>query len=173
MTTFIGIDPGGRNVGIIVRDGNQVLHSTTYYRPDDSAPVEWAVNVQKRAHEEIISKYPNAKIGIENVTKPNSHHQGQQKMLNPKFAIDLALVVGSFANAYPDAVIVRPGKNGSQPVDTYPVELQGRRPKTLPGVNEAKTRNHERSAWDVSVTAETLHRENKKLDSTNVEGIFG
>lgn len=173
MVQVIGIDPGGRNVGVSVRDGSQLLLSSTYYRPEDMEPVTWAVKVQQRIHEDIVLLYPNALIGIENVTVPNSHNQGKLKMLNPKFAIHLALVVGAFAASYPKAVMVRPGKNGSQPAETYPEALNGRRPKDLPGFNEAKSRNHERSAWDVAGNAEILHRENKVLDSSGVENIFG
>lgn len=147
----IGIDPGPKYVGVVIRDGDTLILSSTYVRPEDMTPVEWARTALQTVTEEVINHYPNAVIGIENVTVPNSHHQGKVAMMNPKHVIHLALVVGAFAGAYPDATMIRPGKNGSQPKENYPKELSGRRPKTLAGINQgAGTRDHEKSAWDVA-----------------------
>jgi hypothetical protein len=147
---IIGIDPGATNVGVSVRDGNEVLVSSTYVRPEDMPPVTWAIYVSKRAHDEIISKYPDALIGIEGVTVPNAYNMGKKNLMSPKYIIWTGIVVGAFASLYPQAVIVRPGKNGSQELSSYPDCLKGRRPKDLAGTTEAGTRNHEKSAFDVA-----------------------
>jgi len=166
MKTFIGIDPGARYTGVSVRKGDEVLLSSTYVRPQDMLPVTWAVYVVDAIRDEVISQFPEALIGIENVTIPNTHNGGKLNLMNPKPVIHLALVVGALATAFPDAVIVRPGKNGSQ--EKYPAVLEGRRPKDLPGEsNGAGTRNHERSAYDVAGIAEILHRDHYKLDTQN------
>lgn len=147
----IGIDPGARYVGVVVRDGDSLLLASTYVRPIDMTPIEWARTVPFRVKAEVTDLYPDALIGIENVTEPQSHFNGKKSFLNPKNLISLGLAVGAFALMYPDATIIRPGKNGSQPVESYPVGLVGRRPKDLAGINEkAGTRNHEKSAWDVA-----------------------
>lgn len=147
--TVIGIDPGGTNVGVSVRVGDTPLLSSTYKRPEGMGKITWARTVVARIQEEVIKNYPDAHIGIEDVVPPQSHFKGKLSMQNPKHLISLSFVAGALVLAFPSAVIVRPGKNGSQPLDTYPDALKGRRPKTLAGVNEG-SRDHERSAWDVA-----------------------
>ena len=147
----IGLDPGAKYTGVSVRNGMECLLSSTYVRPDDTPPIAWAVQVSRLIEEEVISLFPDAKIGIEGVTVPNAYNQGKLALNSPKYIIWTGIIVGALAALHPDAVIVRPGKNGSQPIDTYPAVLQGRRPKELAGSNNgAGTRNHERSAWDVA-----------------------
>jgi len=160
---FIGIDPGPKYTGVVVRQGEEVLHASTYVRPKDMLPITWAVTVTNLVLTDVIAKYPEAKVGIEGVTVPNAYNGGKLAMINPKSTIHLGIVVGAFAFALPDAVIVRPGKNGSQPV--YPACLSGRRPSELAGTNAgAGTRNHEKSAYDVAGLAEGLHNDRYKLD---------
>ncbi len=164
----IGIDPGAKYTGVSVRDKNIVLLSSTYVRPDTTNIVSWAVEVVKRVHEEIRTLYPTAAIGIEGVTVPNAYNQGKLTMLSPKYIIYTGILVGAFANQYPEAVIVRPGKNGSQATGTYPPELSGRRPKTLQGESKgAGTRNHEKSAWDIAGEVEFLKNQGNILDQPN------
>ena len=161
----IGIDPGGKYTGLSVASDGECLLSSTLVKPDDVPPITWAVEVAKLV-KEVTDLYPEAKIGIEGVTVPNAYNQGKLSLNSPKYIIRTAMVVGALAVQYPDAVIVRPGKNGSQPIDTYPQVLQGRRPKDLPGSNNgAGTRNHERSAWDVANEVEFLLGQQIKLDS--------
>lgn len=161
---IIGIDPGATNVGVSVRDGNTVLHSSTYVRPEEMPPVAWAVTVAERVHSEVVRHYPQALIGIEGVTVPNAYNMGKKNLMSPKYIIYTALVVGALASQYPNAVIVRPGKNGSQDLSSYPAELKGRRPKDLAGVTEASTRNHEKSAYDIAGEVEGYLQNGYKLD---------
>lgn len=161
----IGIDPGGKYTGLSVRDGDKCLLSSTFVKPDDVPPISWAVQVAALV-KEVVDQYPGAKIGIEGVTVPNAYNQGKLALNSPKYIIRTAIVVGALAVQYPDAVIVRPGKNGSQPINMYPDALQGRRPKELAGSNNnAGTRNHERSAWDIAGEVEFLLGQNVNLDS--------
>jgi len=159
----IGIDPGAKYTGVSVRDKNELLHSSTYVKPDDVNIVAWATQVVAKVHEEVVLLYPEARVGIEGVTVPNAYNQGKLTMLSPKYIIFTGILVGAFANQYPDAVIVRPGKNGSQAV--YPAALSGRRPATLAGTNAgAGTRNHEKSAWDIAGEVEFLIGQGQILD---------
>lgn len=149
MVTVIGIDPGPRYTGVSVRDGEKLLLSSTYVRPDDIEPVTWAITVTKRIKEEVVALYPDAPIGIEGVAPPQAYNNGKKNLINPKYLIHLSFVVGALCNAFPQAVVVRPGKNGKS--EWYPDALAGRRPKDLPGSTVgAGTRNHERSAFDVA-----------------------
>lgn len=171
MSIVIGIDPGPRYTGVSVRDDNRVLLSSTYVRPDGIEPITWAITVTNIIKKEVIAFYPEAQIGIEGVATPHSHINGQKSLINPKWLIHLSMVVGALAQAFPDAVIVRPGKNGSQPLDSYPAQLKGRRPKDLPGTTiGAGTRNHERSAYDVAGGIEQRVNEGYRLDM--VKGLF-
>lgn len=166
MTVVIGIDPGATNTGVSVRNGDKVLLSSTYVKPKDMAPITWAVEVAQRVQEEVINLYPDALIGIEGVTVPNAYNQGKLALNSPKYIIWTALVVGAIAVNNPNAVIVRPGKNGSQDLSSYPAELIGRRPKDLAGVSVGSgTRNHEKSAYDVAGEVEGLLRANYVLDT--------
>jgi len=160
----IGIDPGPRYTAVSVREGDTVILSSTYVRPVEMQPVTWGVLVTKLIKEEIISLYPDAKIGIEGISKPNPYNNGVKSLNDPKYLIYLGMVVGSLANEFPDAVIVRPGRNGKK--EWYPEELLGRRPKDLLGSNNnAGTRNHERSAFDVAGEVESRLRDGYKLDT--------
>lgn len=164
----IGIDPGARYTGVSVLDEDGIpLYSSTFKRPDDMPPITWAVLVTKLVKEEVISQWPDAFIGIEGVATPQAYNNGKLNLMNPKHLIHLGFVVGSFANEFPQAVIVRPGKNGSG--SSYPEALTGRRPKDLPG-RAVGTRNHERSAYDVASKIKQLVREGYTLDM--IKGLF-
>lgn len=165
MAVTIGIDPGATYTGVSVRNGDELLLSSTYVKPKDTPPITWAIEVSTRIQHEVISLYPEALVGIEGVTVPNAYNQGKLALNSPKYIIWTALIVGAVAANNPNAVIVRPGKNGSQDLSSYPVALSGRRPKDLAGVSAgAGTRNHEKSAWDIAGEVEGLLRDNYKLD---------
>lgn len=157
----IGIDPGARYTGVAVRDAEgNVLHASTIKRADATDPVDWAKESVTFVKEDVLPFFPDHQVGIEKVTTPNPYMNGRRTFLNPKDLISLALVVGAMAVSFPDAVLVRPGKNGSQPLASYPDALRGRRPKDLPGRSDG-SRDHQRSAYDVAGVAEQLHREQK------------
>lgn len=157
----IGVDPGARNTAVSVRQGREVLYSATIRRDDKTIPTDWARESVDFVLENVIPLFPNYQLGVEDVVVPQSHMNGRKSMISPKNPIHLALVVGGFVLEFRDAVVVRPGKNGSQPLDFYPDSLRGRRPKDLPGINNAGTRDHERSAYDVAGVADQLFRERK------------
>jgi len=167
METIIGIDPGPRYTAVSVITDDVVVLSTTFKRPDDTPPVTWAVEVAQKINDTIISKWPDAAVGIEGVATPQAYNNGKKSLMNPKHLIHLGMVVGAISALIPKAVIVRPGKNGSG--TEYPEELTGRRPKELDG-NAVGTRNHERSAYDVAKQVKRLVRERYTLDM--IKGLF-
>lgn len=171
----IGIDPGARYTGVSVinRDTSEVILSSTYVRPKEMPIFTWGESVARQISEDVLSKYPEAIVGIEGVTTPNPYHGGKLNLMNPKNTIELAIAAGAIAMAAvllsKTVVIVRPGKNGSQ--ETYPKVLVGVRPKDLPGVNQkAGTRNHERSAYDVAMLTEEKVKNGFILDQQ--KGLF-
>ncbi len=152
LEPIIGIDPGARYTGVVVRDGDVVLHASTLVRSlEDREGTDWALLVVRRI-EEILQDYPQMiPVGIEGINDPKGFHHGKQAAINPKDIIRAGIVLGACVQRWPTAIIVPPGGNGSQHYTNYPAELIGRRPKDLLGsTNGAGTRDHEQSAYDVA-----------------------
>ncbi len=149
----IGIDPGARYTGVSVRDGDVILHSTTLVRnlKDTPSGSDWAL-LCVAAIQEIKKDFPvTIPVAIEGISDPKGFQNGKRAAINPKDIIRAAIVLGACVATWPQAVIVPPGNNGSLHDSHYPVDIIGRRPKTLPGSgNGAGTRNHEKSAYDVA-----------------------
>lgn len=165
----IGIDPGARYTGVVVRDlsENTILLSSTYVKPQETYIVTWAIEVSETIKREVVDAYPDALIGIEGISDPKGYSNGKKSPINPKHIIRAGIVLGALAMKFSDAVIVPPGKNGSSRTG-YPDVLNGRRPKDLPGVSKgAGTRNHEKSAYDVAGDIPFRLANNYKLDTPN------
>lgn len=150
----IGIDPGARYTGFVVRDGDVPIHASTITRPIEDDAVTYAryvVAILVPLVEEYKALYPNLRIGIEGISDPKGFKHGKRASLDPKHIIRTGVTAGALAIAFPDAVIIPPGNNGSQHISQYPAELQGRRPASLAGdSNKAGTRSHEQSAYDIA-----------------------
>jgi hypothetical protein len=165
----IGIDPGARYTGVSVRDlaDNTILLSSTYVKPEDTQIVSWAIELANTIKDEVLSAYPDAKIGIEGISDPKGYSNGKKSPINPKHIIRAGIVLGALAMMFQEAVIVPPGHNGSSRTG-YPDVLNGRRPKDLPGsAKGAGTRNHEKSAYDVAGDVPFRIANNYKLDTPN------
>lgn len=147
----VGIDPGARYTGVVVRDGDAVLHASTLVRPDAASATDWAVAVTVEA-ERILRGFPaGTPVGVEGVSDPKGFNRGQRAAINPRDIIRAAVVLGAVVATWPSAIVVPPGGNGSQHYTHYPASLIGRRPAALPGsTNNAGTRDHEQSAYDVA-----------------------
>lgn len=146
-----GVDPGARYTGISIIDNNDnVLLSSTLVRPLDVDINTWARFVVDEV-DKIISAFPYVVLGVEGTSDPKGFKGGRRAAINPKDIIKTGIIVGGLILTYRDAVIIKPGGNGSAPVEFYPEVLINRRPAELPGSNNgAGTRNHERSAYDVA-----------------------
>lgn len=152
----MGVDPGARYTAISIRDDRgKVYLSSTFRRPDELDAYQWvAVCVDiVRYHKD---NFAVDGLGVETVVKPRGFSGGKNASLDPGHIINTAIIVGAILNEFKDegVVMVRPRNNGSQSSESYPQEIQGRRPASLPGYRspEVATRNHERSAYDVAGT---------------------
>lgn len=148
----LGVDPGARYTGVVLRDGDAVLHASTLVRSQDmTSGTEWALKVVQEV-EAIHASYDlSIPVAIEGISDPKGFQHGKQAAINPKDIIRAGIVLGALVQRYPDSHIVKPGNNGSQHYTHYPDVLIGRRPAELPGnSNSAGTRNHEQSAYDVA-----------------------
>ena len=159
-----GVDPGARYTGISVIDNNDnVLLSTTLVRPLEVDINTWARFVVDEV-DKIISAFPYAVLGVEGTSDPKGFKGGKRAAINPKDIIKTGIIVGGLILTYRDAVIIKPGGNGSAPIEFYPDVLISRRPAELPGSNNgAGTRNHERSAYDVARKALEHYVEKQSL----------
>lgn len=154
----LGIDPGARYTGVVLRDGDAVLYASTLVRPDSLDPVGWARSVVATIRDVLAAHCPaGTRIGVEGVSTPKGFKGGRRSPIDPGAIVFAAVVLGAVIAAWPDAVVVPPGGNGSQHITHYPPELVGRRPAGLPGSsNNAGTRDHEQSAYDVAGKAAKL-----------------
>ncbi len=156
----VGIDPGSRNTGFIVIQGEAVLYSATLKRDDVMTAVEYGYYVVDEVKAVINTldalKENKLRIGIEGISDPKGFQNGKRSPINPKDIIRAGIVVGAISVALREysPIIIPPGGNGSNHASQYPPSLQGRRPSDLPGSGGGSgTRNHEQSAYDVAVKA--------------------
>lgn len=149
-STVMGIDPGARYTGIIVRDNDEPIYSGIFVRPADMTSTNWALESVRLAIE-VYEEYQPTHIALEGISDPKGFYKGQQAAINPKDIIRTGVVLGALVATWPEAIIVDPGGNGDRHESFYPDALNGRRPKTLAGSNKgANTRKHEKSAYDVA-----------------------
>lgn len=147
----IGVDPGARYTGVVVRDGDVVLHASTLVRPVEMTGTDWAILCVEQVRS-IVKDFPaTMPMGVEGVSDPKGFHRGKSAAINPKDILRAGIVLGAVVAVWPTAHIIKPGGNGSQHYSHYPAALIGRRPADLPGsTNSAGTRDHEQSAYDVA-----------------------
>lgn len=152
MTTIVGVDPGGRNSGVVVRIGLVLLDYETLIRvgPEDLPLADYLQEVL-RVVLGFWQKYNADLVAIEAVQAP-SPFQGRSS--GPGFSnldgiLGTAMVVGAVEGFFPHAISVPPARMGQAPLSAYPVVL---RPTRGQGKGKDKLR-HVRSAWDVAGAA--------------------
>lgn len=169
----LGLDPGARYTGVVLRDGDAVLLATTLVRVlDDTDPVAWMRLVVQEVRAILFTCCPpETRIGIEGVSAPKGFKNGERAPINPGPILFAGVVMGGLAMAWPDATIIPPGGNGSQHITNYPPALVGRRPADLAGSsNAAGTRDHEQSAYDVAGKAAKVIWPRSPLVLTGIAG---
>lgn len=147
-TIIVGVDPGGHDTGIVVRQRDCLLWSDTVRRSPDEPVVHYALRVLQSV-EAAIAEAAGEDAGrgllaVEDVVDPNPH----VRLTNPRGLIDTAIVVGVIVGRHP-VVLVPPGGHGTGPLGWYPATLRPTR-----GQGRGKDRlRHVRSAWDVAGAA--------------------
>lgn len=142
----LGIDPGGKTTGMVLRHGRAVLAALLVTNSD--APVlsdEYLAEVLGGARDlreqGWLAGLPL--VAVEDVVHPNPH----LGLANLDGLLQTAQVIGALRCAF-SVVLVRPGGHGSAPLSTYPPELVG--PHEPKGTGKLR---HARSAWDVAGAA--------------------
>ena len=156
MTVIVGIDPGGRSTGIVVRDGASLLYHDVVERSKGETMGEYLVRVCDGVKS---AKYQSLRSGsmrafappyaVEDLNDPNPH----MGIVNLRGLIDTAQVLGVILHVHPSAIVVPPGRHGSAPLKSYPAELVGAR--EAKGTGRLR---HCRSAWDIASVGLTLHK---------------
>ena len=151
---IVGVDPGGKHTGIVVRTPEGLHRWTLITR---TSPLDWylgeivdAVTETRDFARNLIlldnhTDFRLPTLAVEDLNPPAP----QMGIISVRALLDTAQVIGAIAGRY---VITRipPGGHGSAPNAAYPEALQG--PPT------GKMR-HVRSSWDIAGAARTLIRQ--------------
>ena len=170
---IVGIDPGARTTGVIIRQGNTLSSKALFTRANSESIEAYAVTTAEWLTE-YLGCFPITAIRIEQVVHPKGFNRhGKQRSLNPGHVTDTALVaghiVGYLTPTYKGRITwVAPGGHGSPPSNllrgsalntymtkAYPQPLHPDRiTSTCAWTDE---RRHLRSAWDISTAPPTMH----------------
>lgn len=156
----VGVDPGARATGIVLVTADGVVSGVSVENPAGPLlppPVEYVKRVISAVGDLAA---PGVVVAVESVTRPSWHvakSASRGAAGNPTALLGTAVVLGAVLGAYPGAVLVRPGRNGSGPMGVYPEDLVSVGERRKSGwemrVGSGKLR-HQRSAWDVALAAE-------------------
>lgn len=133
---MIGVDPGGRTTGVVVREGDSLIYWALVHRDSDlDLYIDEVVETVRTA---LV--YDTEPVAVEDITDPNPH----MGMMAVRGIIDTAQVLGAVCSHF-DVVRVPPGGHGSGPLAAYPAELVGGRERKGTG-----KRRHVRAAYDIA-----------------------
>ena len=155
----VGIDPGGKNTGLVVRRGQELIghEVVTSDTPAIGLPsMDYmravAAAFYRLVHDRFVDVY-----ALEDVTPPRGFKNGRRDAIQPGSLIGVSAMAGFFLSTIPGVVLIPPARNGSRPLTSYPPQLVGPREKTGGGILR-----HARSAWDVAGAASNNHRRTHK-----------
>ena len=159
--TVIGVDPGGRYAGIVVRRGSDTLVDRTVLdrRHDRNSDLglddvlAWARFVAVTV-DDLRVAHGALWVAAEGVKAPSPHvrRRDGNALTNVAGILDTAVVLGALGLAFVDLIVVDPGGNGALPDYAYPEAIRsGTRGLGGPPV-------HARAAWDVAGAAIWRHR---------------
>ncbi|QWS68239.1 RuvC-like resolvase [Gordonia phage VanLee] len=165
MAVILGVDPGSRWCGLCVREGRRLLGFEVIENPERvtfPASNAWVGQVLAAVSARIGEFGPDC-VAVELLSKPSWHVGGGRAAANPSEVIATAQVLGA-VQSLDTAIPVRlcpPGKMGSGPLGSYPVDLvspaEQRAPNWKMRVGKGRLR-HARSAWDVAGHGALVHR---------------
>jgi len=157
VATILGVDPGSRYTGIVVRRGDELLACLTLTRRGiDNLPTAIYLREVVYAVLRFWETHQADLIGIEAVQAPSAFQgkSGEAHFSNLDGILGTAMVVGAVEGFFPHAVEVAPARMGKAPMNAYPAEL---RPATGQGKGKDNKR-HMRSAWDVAGASSAADR---------------
>lgn len=142
MRTVVGVDPGGRSTGMVIRGGDTLVRACVMKRAGaDKLPTpDYLTEVFLGVDEYLEIAGDDALLAVEGLVHPEPH----MELMNVLGLIGTGMVLAVVIAMWPEAIVVRPSKHGSLPPAAYPEQL---RPRASRLGGESK---HARSAWDIA-----------------------
>ena len=172
MRTVLGIDPGARATGLCVLSGDRIVAHRTITSEGEIFPAERRyVLAVLDAGATLLQIHNVDLVAVETITRPSWHMKGRAAV-DPTALLATAEVLGAVLGVdWPVNVTqIRPNKNGSQPLGTYPGELVSPGERRKPGwenrIGGGQLR-HARSAYDVARLASRNIARNYSLAQEN------
>lgn len=155
---MVGIDPGSRHTGVVVRQGDTLVDHLTLERLGKADMPDRVYLRQVVLTCVRLVEQHDATVAVEGVQKPSPFmgKTGNVSFSNVTGILGTACVLGAVLALLP-AVVVPPGGNGSGQMLAYPIQLRPTRGK---GAGGDKLR-HERSAWDIAGAGITMVRQQR------------
>lgn len=169
MTTWIGVDPGAKEIAVTARDGATLIGFRIIERnkvePGSTRPgvatMEAVVEAIGQIMDPRTGQFLNpqdARVAVEDVVAPTAYHNGKLSMTDVEPLLRAAEVLGYVECAFPAAVRVRPDKHGRQTLASYPAALVTERERSWAtshgGLFKPAPQNsilrHARSGWDIA-----------------------
>jgi hypothetical protein len=162
-------DPGPRWFGLAVRRaddylGHELLRRRSKGPLPERAYAEFLiarVRATRAAAARLTGQEPL--LAFEVARGSTGFKRGEGAALRPVDVFGLGLVLGALLAAFPDAIEIPPGGNGSGLLACYPRELVGPRERGLTGTGRLR---HCRSAWDAAAQAARRPALQAALDAT-------
>lgn len=155
MTVVIGVDPGGRMTGAVIRHGDELLDFAVLERADGEPVDVFARRVVAHTDQwvtEIVGGVPV--VAVEDVVAPSGFRDGRRQFARPDSLITTSIVLGALiGGCLIPPILVRPNRNGDGPLQAYPKALVGTREKAGTG-----RLTHARSAWDIAAAGLSMSR---------------
>lgn len=180
----LGVDPGARDTGIVLRAGDRLLHAETLTRAGEElftgrGPGVGPVHLGhlNRALDRVWADTGGWDLaGIECVVAPSPHvnRRNGNAVIDVRPLLAAAIVLGDLQRHLADlapVVWVPPGHNGSGALASYPPQLvsDAERRHGLNRIGEGGKLRHVRSAWDVSGQASLLARQQARRPATPLD----
>ena len=154
---IVGVDPGGRQTGLVVRHGDQLLAADLVTRdgPETFPKADYLAEVVDAIGGLVVwagQEAPDAgrpKVAVEGVVHPSGH----VRMINAAGLLGTATVLGAVLAAWPSALVIPPASHGAGPRSAYPAQLWPPTEKRGAGRHR-----HVRSAWDIAEAGAFLAR---------------
>ncbi|HET6919852.1 MAG TPA: hypothetical protein VFI46_10355 [Jiangellaceae bacterium] len=162
----LGVDPGARQTGIVVRRGHELLTHIVVPRIDDSVAdyakdVLRACSVYEGQHLPTVVDDFNGLVAIEGVRPPSPH----VRVIDVGPLLDACFVAGYVHAGMRiqgrPVVVVPPGGHGAGALSSYPAALVSdaeRRHGLTRAAGSSSVLRHCRAAYDVAVVGERLWR---------------
>ena len=153
---IVGVDPGGRHTGIVLRWRDVLLNHWPLDSRDSALGLGgWLNDVVHQVERGITQAAQRVDlehviVAVENLNPPTPH----MGMTSVTGLIGTAQVIGALHTVPAQVLLVPPGGHGSGPLAAYPSPLRPAR-----GLGRGRdSLRHVRSAWDVAGAAQSIHR---------------